>query len=288
MNPDVFDHAAVDLLHLRQWIGRGETSTDHLQATPIAALAATLDLPAPPVEWLPPCWHWLFFLPRHRHREIGPDGHPRRGGFLPDVPLPRRMWAGSQLVFHRALRIGSPVCRQSEIIDVSMKEGRSGPLVFVRAQHRVDDAEGLAITELQDIVYRRMPLHGEASTAPVAARTDEQFSQAVAPDAVLLFRYSALTFNGHRIHYDRPYATQVEGYPGLVVHGPLVATLLIEQLREHTQRRIDTFEFRAVNALLEGAPFTLCGRIDGDTATLWARGPQGGLAMQAKATLAPS
>jgi 3-methylfumaryl-CoA hydratase len=151
----------------------------------------------------------------------------------------------------------------------------------------VSDAQGLAIVEDHDIVYREMPLAGETPPQAPAARTDEQFSRRITTDPVLLFRYSALTFNGHRIHYDRPYAMNEEGYPGLVVHGPLIATLLIDQLRRvHPSAQVKTFEFKAISPLFDTAHFDVCGRLDGDLATLWARGPQGQLAIQATATLA--
>jgi 3-methylfumaryl-CoA hydratase len=239
---------------------------------------------------VPPCWHWLYFLPLRRASGIGPDGHPRRGGFLPPVPLPRRMWAGSRITFERPLRAGEAIRRTSRIDDVTVKEGRSGTLVFVRVRHAIqsanDSAHEPSITEEQDIVYRAMPRPGETAAAPQLARTDEQFSRRIAPDPVLLFRYSALTFNGHRIHYDRPYATNTEGYAGLVVHGPLIATLLLDLLRrERPDLDVSRFDFKAVSPLIDTAPFEVCGRVDGDQAALWARGPGGALAMQASASL---
>jgi 3-methylfumaryl-CoA hydratase len=280
----------MNLDDLKSWIGRTETLHDRLTLAPLRALSATLDREDPPPrdgDPLPPCWQWLYFLPLQPMREVGPDGHPKRGGFLPPVPLPRRMWAGSRIAFSHALHAGDAVTRTSRIDDLTVKDGRSGRLVFVQVRHEINDAEGVAISEVQDIVYRGMPMTGEAPPAPKAARTDEQFARRVEPDPVLLFRYSALTFNGHRIHYDRPYATGEEGYPGLVVHGPLIATLLLDQLRrEQPMLRVTAFEFRALSPLFDGAPFELCGRLDGDTAALWARGPDGRLAMQASATVA--
>ena len=176
--------------------------------------------------------------------------------------------------------------RSSRIADVSAKQGRTGALVFVRVEHEVTDSDGVAIVEMQNIVYRDMPQPGETAPAQTPARTDEQFKRRVLPDPVLLFRYSALTFNSHRIHYDRPYAMQAEGYPGLVVHGPLIATLLLDQLRRSVPGvGILGFEFKAVSPLFDTAPFEICGRIDGDRAHLWARGPEGQLAMQAGARI---
>ena len=280
----------MHLEDLKQWVGKTETLEDHVTLAPMAALAATLDrddMPPLPGQALAPCWHWLYFLPVHPLAMIGTDGHPKRGGFLPPVPLPRRMWAASRMEFRHALRAGSTVTRTSRIADITAKQGRSGPLVFVRVHHELSDTQGLAIAEDQDIVYREMPQAGETPPQAVAARTDEQFSRRITPDPVLLFRYSALTFNGHRIHYDRPYAMGEEGYPGLVVHGPLIATLLIDQLRRaHPGLQVKTFEFKAISPLFDTAHFDICGRLDGDLATLWACGPQGQLAMQATATVA--
>ncbi len=296
---------------LRDWIGKTEIVSDVATAAPWAALAATLDRPAgrpAPGTRIPPLWHWLYFLQLARQSELGPDGHPRRGGFLPPVDLPRRMWAGSQLTFHKPLRIGDAITRTSTIEDVTEKRGRSGPLVFVRVRHAIrrhEDADD-AITEFHDIVYRDAPQPGELAAPPQAAPGGATWERECVPDAVLLFRYSALTFNGHRIHYDRRYVTDVEGYPGLVVHGPLIATLLLELLH---QRRPDVdvahFEFRAMRPTFDTAPFFVCGkpesgdmsplgRSDGEPRRaphlgsplnfrLWARSADGGLAMEAVA-----
>ena len=275
---------------LKQWVGKTETLDDQVTLAPLKALAATLDRndpPPQPGDAVAPCWQWLYFLPLQPMSGVGPDGHPKRGGFLPPVPLPRRMWAGSRLQFNHALQAGAAITRTSQIADVSLKQGRAGPLVFVRVHHETSDARGVAIVEDQDIVYRDMPQAGEPAPQAQPARTDEQFSRRITPDPVLLFRYSALTFNGHRIHYDRPYAMGEEGYPGLVVHGPLIATLLIDQLRrEYPKARVKSFDFKAMSPLFDTAPFEVCGRLDGDVASLWARGPQGQLAMQASATIA--
>ena len=287
----------LDIDHLRGWIGRTETAGDVVTAAPLRALAATLDRddppPAPGAE-VPPCWHWLYFLPVHRQSEIGADGHARRGGFLPPVPLPRRMWAGSRLSFLHPLRVGQAITRTSRITDVRLKDGKTGPLVFVNVRHEIGvvgeaGAEGrLAVTDEHDIVYRQPPRPGEATPAPVPAPTDAHWRREIVPDDVLLFRYSALTFNGHRIHYDRQYVTQVEGYPGLIVHGPLIATLLLDLLRrELPAARVAGFSFRAVSPLFDIAPFQVCGRRDAaGTVSLWAQAPDGRLAMTATATLA--
>ncbi len=270
------------------WVGRTDESADQITQAPIRLMQATLDAASacalPPD--LPPLWHWLYFLPGERQSNIGPDGHPKRGGFLPPISLPRRMWAGGRLQFLRPLAVGERVRRVSLIKSVQTKDGRSGRLVFVTVQHKISDTQGAVIHEEQDIVYRDAPAPGAPAPQPTAAPTDEQFGRTVTPDPVLLMRYSALTFNGHRIHYDRPYAMQEEGYPGLVVHGPLIATLLMEELRRaHPGRAIRGFEFKAVSPLFDTAPFSVNGKLEGNTARLWARGPQGQLAMQASADI---
>ncbi|MFT4195058.1 MaoC family dehydratase N-terminal domain-containing protein [Ottowia sp.] len=270
------------------WVGRTEESADQITATPIRLMQATLDAahPAALPPHLPPLWHWLYFLPGERQSNIGPDGHPRRGGFLPPVSLPRRMWAGGRLQLLRPLAVGEAVRRVSLIKSVNTKEGRSGQLVFVTVRHEVSGAGGVAIREEQDIVYRDAPAPGAPVPQPAAAPTDEHHSRTITPDPVLLMRYSALTFNGHRIHYDRPYAMQEEGYPGLVVHGPLIATLLMEELRRaHPARAVRSFEFKAMSPLFDTAPFSVNGKVEGGRASLWARGPQGQLAMQASADI---
>jgi 3-methylfumaryl-CoA hydratase len=280
---------SIDIDHLRQWIGRRETHTDLVTASPAAALAATLDRDDAS-SVLPPLYHWLYFLPVVPLSGVGPDGHPARGGFLPPVPLPRRMWAGSRLAFHRPLHIGYSVKRSSEITDVQLKQGKGGALVFVKVKHAVSAHAGLAaITEEQDIVYRADPKPEDPLPPPKPAPSEAARRREVRPDPVLLFRYSALTFNGHRIHYDRPYATGVEGYPGLVVHGPLVATLLVDLVRRHRpDAALTGFQFRALRSLFDGAPFELCGEpsADGRSVSLWARDGDGALCVEASATLA--
>jgi 3-methylfumaryl-CoA hydratase len=253
-------------------------------------LSATLDRddppPAPGTE-LPPLWHWLYFLPGQRQGELGPDGHPRRGGFLPPVPLPRRMWAGGRLQWHAPLRVGEAVQRTSTIASVAHKPGRSGDLVFVVVRHALHNAQGPALTEEHDIVYRAAAQPGDPAPVPQAAPADAAWSREIVPDPVLLFRYSALTFNGHRIHYDRSYVTEVEGYPGLVVHGPLIATLLVDLARrERPGARFARFSFKAVRPTFDLHPFRLCGKpsADGCSAQLWAQDHEGWLTMQAEAT----
>jgi 3-methylfumaryl-CoA hydratase len=278
---------------VKEWIGRSETLEDSITAAPVAALSATLDRPPhrPTAgEPLPPLWHWLYFLPLHRRSDIGEDGHARRGGFLPPVPLPRRMWAGSQLTFHQPLRVGDAVERRSTLEDITEKSGRSGPLVFVRVRHEVRRCgePALAITEHHDIVYREAPRAGDPPAAAQPAPPSAAWRKRWTPDDVLLFRYSALTFNGHRIHYDRRYVTEVEGYPGLVVHGPLLATLMLDLLRDADPgATVAAYEFRAIRPTFDTAPFEVCGQPSGDgrEVQLWVQDLDGALAMTAKATL---
>lgn len=279
------------LASLQQWQGRSETLHDEITAAPVRGLAATLDRhdPAPQAgAELPPLWHWLYFLPQHRQSELGPDGHAERGGFLPPVPLPRRMWAGSRVQWHAPLRVGDPVERTSRIASVTHKAGRTGDLVFVLVQHELRNAAGLAISEEHDIVYRGAPQPGDPVPQPVAADAGAPWQREIVPDDVLLFRYSALTFNGHRIHYDRKYVTEVEGYPGLVVHGPLLATLLVDLVRRQKPgAALRSFTFKAVRPVFDLQPFTLNGRPSGDgqTIELWAA-QERALSMQATAILA--
>jgi 3-methylfumaryl-CoA hydratase len=280
-------------MSLSEWIGRSEVASDVVTATPYAALAATLDREAerPPAGTpLPPLWHWLYFLPLHRQSEIGADGHATRGGFLPPVPLPRRMWAGSRFEFHAPLRVGDVLTRASTIHDVTQKSGRSGALVFVTVRHEIrrGSEPDVVLTEFHDIVYREAAKPGDAppppKPAPVASAWEKQWT----PDEVFLFRYSALTFNGHRIHYDRRYVTEVEGYPGLVVHGPLVATLLLDLLRHRMpDADVARYEFRAVRPVFDLNPFFVCGepQPDGATIRLWAKDHEGALTMDATAVI---
>jgi 3-methylfumaryl-CoA hydratase len=283
----------MDAEQVMAWIGRSETQRDQFGPTPVAALAATLDHPpreVAPGTALPPLWHWLYFLPLHRASELGADGHARLGGFLPPVPLPRRMWAGSRFEFLAPLRVGDTAERRSTIENVTLKQGRSGPLAFVTVRHEVfaNGASGPALREWHDIVYRAARQPGDAEPAPLSGPGGAEWSREWRPDAVLLFRYSALTFNGHRIHYDQRFATEWEGYPGLVVHGPLVATLLLELLHEalpHAQ--LAGFGFKALRPSFEGRPLRVCGRRDGDAVRLWAQDHEDGLVMDAQATLRP-
>ena len=284
---------SADLSTLSGWIGRSETVRDTIVPTPVTALTATLDHPATPIEprsVLPPLWHWLSFLPMHRQSEIGADGHAERGGFLPPVPLPRRMWAGSQLEFRSPIKVGDEVARTSTIADVTVKEGRTGTLVFVKVKHelRCNGTAEPALVEFHDIVYREAQRPDDVAPAPQKADTDASWRREIVPDDVLLFRYSALTFNGHRIHYDRQYVTGVEGYPGLIVHGPLIATLLMDLVRRNAPgAEVASFRFKAVRPTFDLHPFGVNGRpgADGKTIHLWANDHDGWLTMDATAVL---
>jgi 3-methylfumaryl-CoA hydratase len=261
-----------------------ETAADTVGRFPLQGLAALLDHDDPP--WrageLPPLAHWLYFLPTALQRTITEDGHPARGDFLPPTPLPRRMWAGGRLSFHAPIRIDAAITRRSVIADVSEKTGGSGTMLFVTVRHEIEADGSPAITEEHDIVYR------EASTAPTPApstgapRPACDFAATVTPDIVRLFRFSALTFNAHRIHYDRAYAHDVEGYPGLIVHGPYLATLLMDHfLRRRPGARVTKFDFRARRPVFDLAPFHLCGRDTPSGAELWVAGPDGEACMTA-------
>ena len=251
----------MDIETLRSWIGREETLEDVATAAPLAGLAALLDHATPP--WrageVPPLGHWLYFLPRARQSEIDSDGHPRRGGFLPPVDLPRRMFAGAALTFHAPIPIGANIVRRSTIRDVTEKKGTSGRLVFVKLRHAVA-ADGIAaLTEDQDIVYREAPGAPLPLLRSDGVRRAADETRRIVPDATQLFRFSALTFNAHRIHYDRDYARNVEFYPGLVVQGPYIATLLLDHLlRLKPAVRLREFRFRAKSPLFDTTPFDLC------------------------------
>jgi 3-methylfumaryl-CoA hydratase len=281
--------AQADAGEYAAWLGREESHDEVIDAWRVAALAATLDLEAPPQpgDALPPGWQWLFFNPVVRRAGLGADGHPRRGGFLPPIDLPRRMWAGSRIRYQNPVIIGATAHKRSRIAAIVNKTGRRGNLWFVTVEHVISVDGQPCIEEQQDIVYRDAPAPGVAPTPEFAPET-AQWESRIEPDPTLLFRYSALTFNGHRIHYDQDYARDEEGYAGLVVHGPLTATLLQQfALARHPGRRLESFSFRGTHPLTAGRAFLLQGRPDdAGGLDLWARGPDGELAMKAAATLA--
>jgi 3-methylfumaryl-CoA hydratase len=274
---------------LRQWVGRSHVMEDFAAPFPVRALSATFDEADPEPrtgDALPPLWHWLYFLETVAQSRLGPDGHPERGDFLPPVPLPRRMWAGSRFAFDgEPLRVGDAIKRTSKIKSVEPKHGSTGSMVFVTVEHTVAGPRGKSFVEEHDIVYREAAKPGEKQREPRPAPTDATWSKKITATAVYLFRFSALTFNGHRIHYDQPYVTGSEGYPGLIVHGPLLGLQQIELARRSNAGRIPaTFEFRALSPVYAG-PFSVHGRRESDGAvTTWIADPNGGLAQQGKAT----
>ena len=274
---------------LGRWVGRSQSERDTPGALRVTELAATLDDPRPYVAGaeLPPGWHWILFHTVAPTGILTVDGHAPRGGFLPPVKLPRRMWAGGRLRFHRSLHVDEPVERISEIAAVTEKTGRNGQLVFVTVRHRLHGPLGLAIEEEQDIVYREAAA-GSAPPQP-PPHASPVWTKDVRTNEALLFRYSALIFNAHRIHYDRDYAAKIEGYGGLVVHGPLIATYLLELARERRpDGRLAAFSYRGVSPLFDTAPFRVCGQpsVDARAVELWAETPQGALAMTGRAEFA--
>lgn len=275
---------------LSSWVGRERVMSDMLTPDRLVRLGATLDRDDPepvPGDPLPPCWHWMFFQDTTPMAKVGPDGHPVRGDFMPPIDKPRRMWAGSRIEFIDPPRVGEAMRRLTRIDSVTEKAGKSGSLVFVGLVHEISTNRGLAIREEMDLVFRDMPTTGAVAPAPPPAPSGAVWLRAIHPDPVLLFRYSALTFNGHRIHYDRPYVTEVEGYPGLIVHGPLIATLLLDLLhRNLPTAKVARFSFRAVRPVFDIHRFTVCGKHGtGGSVALWTRDQEGMLTMEASAEL---
>jgi 3-methylfumaryl-CoA hydratase len=266
------------------WVGRTETATDEAAAWPILALDATLDAPASahPGDSLPPLAHWLYFLPLAPGSRLAPNGHEELGGFLPPVPLERRMWAGGRFVFHDALRVGDAMEKKSEILKIEEKETRSGPMALVTVRHEVRSPRGLALVEEQDIAYLDAPkVYAPPKPVPLPGALSWQAPQPI--DTALLFRFSALTFNSHRIHYDLAYTTEVEHYPGLLVHGPLQAMLLIRAAAERSpEKSAARYSFRGVRPLFHFETLTLSGRERGDGGLdLFASNGEGLVTMQA-------
>lgn len=273
----------------QNWVGRERTQTDPLTPFPARALAAALardELPADG-DALPLCWHWLYFHDTPSAAATGADGHPKVGDFLPPVSLPRRMWAAGALQVERPLRLGLPATRVSRIRSIERKAGKSGELVFVTVDHRLSQDGRDCIREEQNLVYREAATGMSRLPAGELAPLHADWRRDIVPDPVLLFRYSALTYNAHRIHYDREYATTQEFYPALVVHGPLLATLLLNLLDTRLpDARIAEFRFRAVRPTFDRHPFTTAIRRDGDTFALWTADHEGQLGMSATAKLA--
>ena len=272
----------------KAWIGKSQEIHDPMDPWAAAAMIATLELDRPvpvPGDPLPLFWHWLYFREAFPRGMLGPDGHPAVGGFMPKVAQPRRMWAGGRLRVSGPLPLGTPAVKRSTIADVTEKTGRAGEMTFVTVRHEISGGAGIAVTEEQDVVYRHDPPPGAPRQAAKPAPTNEDAARQWHCDSTVLFRYSALTFNGHRIHYDLAHAREVEGYPGLVVHGPLLATLLLELADEIAGHpRVSGFEFRATAPIFADEGFECCAKRDREALLLWVRGSDGRLAMQARAT----
>jgi 3-methylfumaryl-CoA hydratase len=283
--------AELNLESLRSHLGQRFVSTDVAAPGPANLLRLALSRPEPelrPGDSLPPGWHGLYFVPRFRPEELRPDGSPIDAGVVPAMPLPRRMFAGESVRFHTPIRLGEVLRQETELADLSLKTGATGTLVFATVRCRIYAPGGLALEEERRTVCRAAARAGARNRAPrrEEAPADVPWRRRVDPDPVLLFRFSALTFNSHRIHYDRPWATEVEGYPGLVVHGPLTSTLLIDFARDHNAGRpFRSYTTQARAPLFDTAPFELRGRptADGRGAELWAVTPEGTVAMSARA-----
>lgn len=253
------------------WIGRQETVHDTIDIYHVQKIALSVGAPAPVVaDALPALWQWALFVGGLPYDELGEDGHPRRGGFLPSAGDNRnRMWAGGRVKFFKSLRVGTPGVKVSTIHDVKEKEGRTGKLLFVTVRHEYFQHDDLCISEEQDIVYREPSPPKLQGTVPAP---QAQWSHTIEPSSTMLFRYSAVTFNGHRIHYDYPYVTQKEGYPGLVVHGPLIATFMCAAfVAAHPEKELVSFAYRGLRPLIAPMPFQVAGVInDATTASAWA------------------
>jgi 3-methylfumaryl-CoA hydratase len=279
----------LNIEHLQSWVGREHRIDDTLEPFRAQALAAALDHPSVPQpgEALPPSWHWLYFLETPTSAMTGPDGHPRKGGWLPPIPLPRRMWSAGSVDVLQPLVLAAAASKRSVVRSVELKTGRSGSLIFVVLEHEVRQRNALCIREEQTLAYRPAPSAPAPLPPGEKAPEDCGWSRSLVPSSVLLFRFSALTYNGHRIHYDREYATREEFYPGLVVHGPLLATLLLDVALERAgERRVEHFEFRAIRPTFEGVEMKLCARSEGRETKLWSVTNEGFVGMHLSARFA--
>jgi 3-methylfumaryl-CoA hydratase len=280
----------IDLDNLRTWIGKTRVDEDFIAARHARLLADTLDYPVPERicdgQRLPPLWHWCYFLEGAPTRELGTDGHPARGGFMPPVPLTNRMWAGGRVSFSAPVLIGSSIRKVSRILDVTHKQGRSGDLVFVTVLHELKSLQGdLLISEEQDLVYKAATPPGQSNTPP-SVTPSAQFSTTYTPTSAMLFRYSALTFNGHRIHYDADYCREQEGYRNLVIHGPLNATMLAgyaEQISSGS--RLRSFRYRGLSPAILGNSITLHASSQDERIALVATLDDGTACMEAEAII---
>jgi hydroxyacyl-ACP dehydratase HTD2-like protein with hotdog domain len=274
----------------QDYVGKTETATDTVWPPLIHGLAATLDIPKDeiaPGGQLPPLGHWMLFQEWTPAHGLGEDGHPKRGGFMPPVhDLPRRMWAGGRVRFLASLNAGDQVTRTQTILKIDEKSGASGRLVFVTVRQQVNGPRGPAIDEEQDIVYRSAEGAAVKAAEPAPPPPADAVSRVVDPNTVLLFRYSCLIGNAHRIHYDHEFTMQREGYPGIVVHGPLQATWLADMVRRHTPgARIASFAYRGRRPAFHQNKLTLLAWRQGDLLHLESRDHQGAVCMSADATL---
>ena len=283
---------SIDIDNLKTWVGRETVVVDDLSPFKAAALSAALErqdhqprLPEAGSE-LPPGWQWVYFVDAPSALMTGVDGHPKTGDFLPPVPLPRRMWAAGSYTVHRPVLLGTSAQKRSLVSSVDLKEGSTGTLVFVTVNHTIEQSGQVCIEEEQNIVYREMPDGPKPLPPGKVAPEAADWVIDVQASPVLLFRYSALTYNSHRIHYDRQYASDTEFYPALVVHGPLQATLLADSVREHCAgSSIKQFSFRAQRPLFDTDSLSVCGKREGDEVKLWTRSHDGFVGMSATAQL---
>ena len=271
------------------WIGKRSSTNALVTAYQADALTATLDRDDPPYkegDVIPPGWHLFYIREVVKLRDTAEDGHPKRGDFLPPIDLPRRMWAGTKATYHKPIHVGENISNVTTIESVTPKVGKTGQLVFLKLKNEISGENGIATTELQDVVYREEARPGAAAPEPPPPPGEALWRRTIHPSSVLLFRYSALTMNSHRIHYDRTYVTEVEKYPGLLVHGPLTFTLLLDLFRrEHADKILKSFSVRAVSPIYDTHDFVVEGAPDGESdSTLWALNHEGRLAMSAKAS----
>ena len=270
------------------WIGKQSSTSALVTAYQADALTATLDRDDPPYkegDVIPPGWHLFYIREVVKLRDTAEDGHPKRGDFLPPIDLPRRMWAGTKATYHKPIHVGENISNVTTIESVIPKVGKTGQLVFLKLKNEISGENGIATTELQDVVYREEARPGAAAPEPPPPPGEALWRRTIHPSSVLLFRYSALTMNSHRIHYDRTYVTEVEKYPGLLVHGPLTFTLLLDLFRrENTDKTLKSFSVRAVSPIYDTHDFVVEGSPDGENAAnLWALNHEGRLAMSAEA-----
>ena len=284
----------IDIELLKKDLGRKIEDEDVVTQAPLKAMIATFDR-ADKVpesgEPIAPGWHLCFLHSYARRAQLGLDGAAAEGGVLPKIPMPRRMYAGSTFTFDGEIRVGDKLRRELEFTDIQLRQGSTGTLVVATQTRRIFTPRGLALTEAANTVFREEVKAGQKSGVPVreAAPKDAPWRRTIKPDPVMLFRYSAITFNPHRIHYDRTYCLETEGYPGLVVHGPFAQQCIFDLLRDSMPgHRIKTLAVRARAPLFDTAPFDVIGRPtpDGKGAELWTVTPQGTIAAQATATLA--